>query len=231
MFSVIIAAAGASQRMGGISKQLEKIGDTPVFVMSALKFNCIDEVEEIIITAPESEIARYEKLARNYDVTKLTAVVAGGETRCQSVKNALSAVSEKADFVAIHDGARPLIETDNIRRVLSDAVKYGAAIAATPAVDTIKQAGSNGFIEKTIPRSGLYYAQTPQAFKKKTLLECFEKLGLQAENLTDDSSLAELCGEFVKITEITSPNFKITRPDDLTAARAIFENRKVVKKL
>lgn len=231
MFSVIIAAAGSSQRMGGINKQLEKIGGTPVFVMSALKFNDIEDVSEIIITAPEADLPRYEKIARNYGVTKLSAVVAGGDTRCNSIKNALAAVSPKAEFVAIHDGARPLIETEDIQRVLNDAVKYGAAIAATPAVDTIKQVGSNGFIERTIPRSSLYYAQTPQAFRKKLLTDCFEKLGLQAENATDDSSIVEMCGEYVKITEITSPNFKITRPDDLLLAQAIFENRKVVKKI
>lgn len=231
MFSVIIAAAGSSQRMCGINKQLEKIGDTPVFVMSALKFNSIDEVSEIIITAPEADIARYEKLARNYGVTKLTAVISGGETRCQSVKKALDLVSEKADFVAIHDGARPLIDTEDIERVFADAVKYGAAIVASPAVDTLKLVGSNGFIEKTIPRNNVYYAQTPQVFRRRILMDCFEKIGLQADNATDDSSIAELCGEYVKITEITSPNFKITRPDDLTAAQAIFENRRVVKKI
>lgn len=231
MFSVIIAAAGSATRMGGINKQLEKIGGTPVFVMSALKFNNLESVDEIIIAAPEEDLPRYEKIARNYGVTKLSAVVAGGSNRCNSIKNALNAVSPKCEFVAIHDGARPLIDPEDIQRVLNDALKYNAAIAVAPAVDTIKQVGSNGFIERTIPRSSLYYAQTPQAFSKKLLMDCFEKLGLQAENATDDSSIAEMCGEYVKITEITSPNFKITRPDDLIMAQAIFENRKVVKRI
>lgn len=231
MFSVIIAAAGSSARMGGINKQLEKIGDTPVFVMSALKFDKIECVGEIIIAAPESDAARYEKLARNYGVSKLAGVAAGGDTRFLSIKNALELVSPKAEYIAIHDGARPLIEQEDIERVFADAEKYGAAIAAAPAVDTIKAVGGNGFVERTIPRTGVYCAQTPQVFRRKLFLGCLEKLGLQAENVTDDSSIAELCGEYVKVTEVTSPNFKITRPDDLVAAQAIYNNRKVVKKI
>lgn len=231
MFSVIIAAAGSSTRMDGLNKQLEKIGDTPVFIMSALKFDRLESVGEIIIAAPEADAARFEKLARNYGVSKLTAVVAGGETRFKSIRNALEKVSPKADYIAIHDGARPLIEPEDVERVFADAEKYGAAIAAAPAVDTIKTVGANGFIESTIPRTDAYCAQTPQAFRRKLLLGCLEKLGLQAENVTDDSGIAELCGEYVKVTEVNSPNFKITRPDDLIAAQAIYDNRRVVKKI
>ena len=132
MVSVIIVAAGSSTRMNGVNKQLEKIGETPVFVMSALKFERSKKVGEIIIAAPADDTARFEKLARNFGVTKLAAVVAGGDSRMRSVRNALAAVSSKADFIAIHDGARPLIETEDIDRVISDAEKYNAAIAAAP---------------------------------------------------------------------------------------------------
>ncbi|MDE6031513.1 MAG: 2-C-methyl-D-erythritol 4-phosphate cytidylyltransferase, partial [Oscillospiraceae bacterium] len=201
--------------MQGVNKQLAKIGDTPVFVMSALKFERSQKVDEIIIAAPADEVERYEKLARNFGVTKLKAVVAGGDTRVLSVKNALEKISSRADFVAIHDGARPLIETEDIDRVLSDAERYDCAIAAAPASDTIKVAGSNGFIEETVPRKKVYYAQTPQAFRRDLYLECLEKLGSRADDATDDSSIMELCGKYVRITEITSCNMKITRPEDL----------------
>ncbi len=229
MVSVIIVAAGASSRMNGVNKQLEKIGETPVFVMSALKFERSEKVGEIIIAAPEDDTARYEKLARNFGVTKLAAVVAGGETRMRSVRNALAAVSAKFDYIAIHDGARPLIETEDIDRVIADAEKYNAAIAAAPAVDTIKAVGSGGFIESTPPRGNLYYAQTPQVFRKKLYLECLEKSDQTAlESVTDDSSVLELCGEYVRITEINGCNMKITRPEDLTAAEAIYNNKRTV---
>lgn len=227
--SVIIVAAGSSSRMNGVNKQLEKIGDTPVFVMSALKFERSEMTDEIIIAAPGEEVSRYEKLARNFGVSKLSAVVAGGDTRANSVRNALEAVSPKADYIAVHDGARPLIETSEIERVFADAEKYNAAIAAVPATDTVKSVGSNGFVEETPQRGKLYYAQTPQVFKKSLYMSCLEKLGAQAENVTDDSSILELCGEYVRITEINCCNMKITRPDDLAAAEAVFGNRKTVK--
>ncbi len=215
--------------MGGVNKQLAKIGDTPVFVMSALKFERSEKVDEIIIAAPSDEAERYEKLARNFGVTKLKAVTAGGETRMLSVKNALKLISPRTDFIAVHDGARPLITTEDIDRVISDAERYDAAIAAAPAADTIKVVGSNGFIEETVPRKKTYCAQTPQIFRKELYKECLEKLGSRAANVTDDSSILEMCGKYVKITETESCNMKITRPDDLEMANAVFMNRKTVK--
>ena len=225
MVSVIIVAAGSSTRMNGVKKQLEKIGGTSVFVMSALKFDRSEKVGEIIIAAPEGDTALYEKLAREGGVSKLTAVAAGGETRMGSVRNCLEKVSANAEYIAIHDGARPLIETDEIERVFADAEKYGAAIAAVPAVDTIKEVGGNGFIVSTPPRGGLYYAQTPQVFRKSLYLSCLEKAGGAADRVTDDASILELCGEHVKITEISGCNMKITRPDDLIMAEALYRSR------
>lgn len=215
--------------MGGVNKQLEKIADTPVFIMSALKFDKIDKVGEIIIVAPADEKSRYEKLAANFGISKLAAIVAGGDTRFKSVKNALEAVSPKADYIAVHDGARPLIEREDIERIFADAEKYNAAIAAVPATDTVKTVASNGFVESTRPRERLYYAQTPQVFQKKLYLACLEKIGQRAEQVTDDSSILELAGEYVKVTEVQSYNPKITRPDDLIAAQAIYDNRRTVK--
>ena len=229
MVSEIIVAAGNSTRMGGINKQLEKIGGTPVFVMSALRFERSEKVSEIIIAAPEEELSHYEKLARSFGVTKLSAVTAGGETRFKSVKKALESTSPETEFIAIHDGARPLIDTEEIERVFADAEKYNAAIAAIPATDTVKSVGEDGFIQETIPRSKLWYAQTPQVFRKKLYMSCLEKIGSRAEALTDDSSILEMCGEYVRVTEIKCSNLKITRPDDLTAADAIYTNKKAVK--
>lgn len=210
--------------MEGINKQLEKIADTPVFVMSALKFERSEKVSEIVIAAPENEVSRYEQLARDYGISKLSAVVAGGDTRFKSVRNALEVISPKTEYIAIHDGARPLIDTEDIERVFADAEKYGAAIAAAPAVDTIKAVGG-GFIEETVPREKLWYAQTPQVFRKKLYLSCLEKIGSRAESVTDDSSILEMCGEPVRVTEIKSNNLKITRPEDLYAAAAIYRRR------
>lgn len=225
MFSVIILAAGASLRMSGVNKQLSEIGGVPVFIMSALKFDRCEKTAEIIIAAPEEFCEKYRELAVRFGVKKLKCVVCGGKTRFESVKNALSAVSKTCGFIAVHDGARPLIDTADIERVFADAEKFGAAIAACRAVDTVKVVDESGFIVKTPPREKLFYAQTPQAFRRDLFEKCAEKLG--ENEVTDDASVLELCGERVKITEISACNMKITRPDDLAAARAVFESREV----
>ena len=224
MVSVIILAAGSSNRMKGVNKQLEQIGGVPVFVMSGLKFQHSEKVGEIIISAPKGCSEEYRAVAEKYGITKLSAVTEGGDTRFLSMKKALSEVSEKADFIAIHDGARPLIGTAEIEKVFSDAETYGAAIAAVPATDTVKVSDGNGFVENTPKRSRLYYAQTPQVFRRELLFDCIERAENRAEEFTDDSSILELCGEKVKLTEIDCCNMKITRKEDLTAARAIFES-------
>ena len=225
MFSVIILAAGASLRMGGVNKQLSEIGGVPVFIMSALKFDRCEKTAEIIIAAPEEFCEKYRELAVRFGVKKLSCVVCGGRTRFESAKNALSAANKSCDFIAVHDGARPLIDTADIERVFADAEKFGAAIAACRAVDTVKVVDESGFIVKTPPRENLYYAQTPQAFRRDLFEKCAEKIG--EREVTDDASVLELCGERVKITEISSCNMKITRPDDLAAARAVFGEREV----
>ena len=223
MFSVIILAAGASLRMGGVNKQLSEIGGVPVFIMSALKFDKSEKTAEIIIAAPEEYCEKYRELAEKFGVKKLKCVVCGGKTRFESVKNALKYAGN--EYIAVHDGARPLIDTSDIERVFADAEKFGAAIAACRAVDTVKIADENGFIVKTPPRENLWYAQTPQAFQRDLFEKGTEKIG--ENEVTDDASVLEICGERVKITEIYSCNMKITRPDDLAAARAVFESREV----
>lgn len=225
MFSVIILAAGASLRMSGINKQLSEIGGVPVFIMSALKFDRCEKTAEIIIAAPEEFCENYRELAERFGVKKLSRVVCGGRTRFESVKNALSAADKSCDFIAVHDGARPLIDEKDIERVFADAEKFGAAIAACKAVDTVKVVDESGFIVNTPPRENLFYAQTPQAFRRDLFEKCAREIG--EREVTDDASVLELCGERVKITEISSCNLKITRPDDLAAARAVFEIRKI----
>ena len=225
MFSVIILAAGASLRMGGVNKQLSEIGGVPVFIMSTLKFDQCEKTAEIIIAAPEEFCEKYRELAVRFGVKKLKCVVCGGRTRFESVKNALSASDKSCGFIAVHDGARPLIDEKDIERVFADAERFGAAIAACQAVDTVKIVDESGFIVKTPPRENLFYAQTPQAFRRDLFEKCAAKIG--EREVTDDASVLEFCGERVKITEISSCNMKITRPDDLAAARAVLESREV----
>lgn len=218
MFSAIILAGGNSTRMNGINKQLALLDGIPVAVRSALAFERSSLVDEIILAVPQGEQQDYYALLREHLVTKLKTVTIGGATRFLSVKNALSECS--CEYIAIHDGARPLITTEDIDRVLNDAVNYGASIAAAPVTDTIKKC-SNGMVENTPDRSVLYAAQTPQAFRRELYISCVERLGSRAEGLTDDSALLELCGEDVHITPVTACNMKVTRPQDLAIAAAV----------
>lgn len=224
MFSALILAGGSASRMNGINKQLTLLDGVPVVIRSALAFQRSAMVSEIILAVPAGQEERYRSLCQEYGVDKLRAVTAGGSTRALSVKRALEQVSPECGYIAIHDGARPLIPTEDIDRVLSDAVESGGAIAAAPVTDTIKQC-SDGFVGSTPDRSTLYAAQTPQAFRKELYLSCLERLGSRAESLTDDSALLELCGEQVHITPVTACNMKITRPQDIAIAEAVLRQK------
>lgn len=225
MFSAIVLAAGSSTRMGGINKQLAEIGGMPVFVMSAMVFEKSPLVSEIIIASPEGRAEEYTDIAAKYPLTKLKKVVSGGATRALSVKNALSHVSAGIEFISVHDGARPLITTAESDKVLSAAMEYGAAIAAIPATDTVKRS-ENGYVAETPTRETLYYAQTPQAFRRDIYERCIDILGERIAEATDDSSILEMCGERVRIVPIGCCNMKVTRPEDLSAAQAIYNDRK-----
>lgn len=218
MVSAIILAGGSSTRMNGVNKQLAALEGIPVVVRSALAFEHSALVDEIILAAPQGEEKDYYSLLREHFVTKLKTVTTGGRTRALSVMNALGECT--CEYIAIHDGARPLISTEDIDRVLNDAVNYGASIAAAQVTDTIKKC-SNGIIENTLDRDMLYAAQTPQAFRRELYLSCVERLGSRADELTDDSSLLEACGEEVHITPVTACNMKVTRPQDLAIAAAV----------
>lgn len=207
--------------MNGINKQLALLDGIPVVIRSALAFENSAQAGEIILAVPAGEEERYAALCSQYGITKLKAAVHGGATRFLSVKNALEYVSAGYAYIAIHDGARPLISTADIDRVLTDAVQYGSAIAAAPVTDTIKQV-SGGAITSTPDRSTLYAAQTPQAFRRELYASCMEKLGSRAEELTDDSALLELCGEPVHITPVTACNMKVTRPEEPGDSRSCF---------
>lgn len=220
MFSALILAGGSSSRMNGINKQLAILDGIPVIIRSLLSFQRSEMVSGIILTVPAGEEEYYRSLCKAHNITKLSAVTAGGSTRAVSVRNALAFVPPECEYIAIHDGARPLITTADTERVLSDAVEYGASIAAAPVTDTIKQC-SGGCVEATPDRSSLFAAQTPQAFRKSLYVSCVEQLGGRADSLTDDSALLELCGERVHVTPVTACNMKITRPQDIAIAQAV----------
>ncbi len=215
MVSVLIMSAGSSSRMNGVDKQLLELDGKPVLRRSVEAFLGISEIGEILVVSGEAAAEGYRKALEGLPVR---VVAKGGATRQQSVFGGMEEVSPEADFVAIHDGARPLVRKEDIRRVLEDAGKYGAAVLGVRVKDTIKET-ENGIICGTPDRSRLFQVQTPQVFRKQEYLEAM-KTALQ-ENLdfTDDAQLFERTGRLVHLTEGSYSNLKITTPEDLYAAK------------
>ena len=223
--SAIIACAGGFTRMEGVNKQLYCLGGIPVAVRSMLVFQNLDEVTEIIVSARECDIDEFRSLAEKHGITKLKAVVKGGETRQQSIFNAYSEVSKETRFVAVHDGARPLADPEKIKRCIKDAYIFGGAALGVPVKDTIKYV-EGGLITDTPDRSRLYITQTPQIFRKDVYVKGINFANDHMLDFTDDCQLAEAVGVKVCMTESDYRNIKITTPEDLAVAEAILASVK-----
>lgn len=235
---VIIPAAGLGTRMAPIpagakgkqkqappSKQFTELGGTPILIHTLRTFATIDPVNEIWIALRENEIAgfrtRLESNAKDI-LKKKVELVAGGEHRQQSVENALKAISAAADdIVLVHDAVRPFVTREIIEEVIEAAQKYGAAIAALPAVDTVKQVertAEGALIKATIPRAGIVMAQTPQGFRYGVIKKAFDEASADGFLGTDEASLVERSGHDVAVVMGAPRNIKITAPADMELA-------------
>ncbi len=223
--SAIIVAAGQSTRMGGeISKQFLLIDGVPVIVRTLKAFELAGSVHEIVIAAREEDIPQMYALVQDYEITKVKQIVTGGETRQESVFHAIAQTDEQADFLAIHDGARPLVRPQEIDQVVEAAVEHGAAALGVPVKDTIKRIDENGKILETPERSALWAVQTPQVFSRTLYLRAVEQAGETAANLTDDCQLIERTGDPVYLVQGAYSNLKITTPEDVYAAEGILKS-------
>ena len=226
--SAIIAAGGSSLRFDGtLTKQMTPVCGAPLIVHTLQAFEKAECINEIIICAKRSEVECYEELCRLHGITKVSAVVAGGNTRQESVLNGLKAVSDKSKYVAISDGARCLITPEQISSVCLAAYKYGAATAAHKSTDTVKISDSKGFIDKTIDRNTVWLAQTPQLFKTK-LYRAAAYTALKKEyDATDDNMVVEYVKYPIRLVECGTQNIKVTTIDDMIMAQSILESRMV----
>jgi 2-C-methyl-D-erythritol 4-phosphate cytidylyltransferase len=154
-------------------------------------------------------------------------LVEGGARRCDTVAAALAAVSEEAEFVAVHDAARPCVTAEMIDAVFAEAVKSGAAILAAPVTGTLKRVGESKVVEATESRAGLYEAQTPQVFRKDLLLNAYSGLEGKDEDITDEAQAVERTGHPVAVVTSDQTNLKITTKADMTLAAAILKARPV----
>lgn len=218
--SAIIAAAGNSSRMGDVgNKQFLSLAGKPVLVHTLLAFAGIEEVREILIVTRGEDIPAVEKLVKQYAIPKVTGVLAGGATRQESVYRGL--LQAKEERVLIHDGARPFVTGEEIRRVLEALKTEAAAAPGVPVKDTIKQLDSKGYIQKTLPREELCSIQTPQGFWTREIIAAHRRAEEEGYSSTDDCALAEWTGISVRVVMGNYHNIKITTPEDLIPAEAI----------
>lgn len=229
--SAVILAAGSGERFSAdVKKQLYELDGIPVAVRTLIAFENSDVIDEIVLVVRSDEIDVMHDLALKYGITKLRSVIAGGASRQESSLIGFDAVNPKADFVAFHDGARCLVTDEVIKAVVSDAMKYGAAVAAEKAVDTVKIASDDGFVSDTPDRKKIWLAKTPQVFMANMYRAGAYMARKDGATVTDDAMLAERLGFKVKLTDCGHENIKITTQDDVSVALAIIGKRKAAEK-
>lgn len=215
--SAVIVSAGNSSRMGGINKQFFNICGMPVIAHSIKAFQDCNLINEIVIVTRENDIDEVNEVVKDYSFSKVVAVVVGGETRQLSVLNGIKAVSNDAEYIAIHDGARPLVTQKVIVDTLNCAIEFNAATTGVKVIDTIKIVDENENIIDTPDRAFLRAVQTPQIFNKSLYLNAVGNVP-NSKDFTDDCKLIEAFGHKVKIVDGDYENIKITTPSDIEIA-------------
>jgi len=225
--SVILPAAGLGTRMGRVQpekagtsrKQFMLLDGQPILIHTVRKFIASPRITEIVIALRSEDIEWARELLSKESQTKPIRLVEGGESRQQSVENALNSLSPDTDFVAIHDAVRPFIDLAIIEKVIEQAAETGAAIVGIVPVDTVKQVHLNK-IRQTLTRERLILTQTPQVFRYDLLKMAFEKAREDQFTGTDESSLVERLEQIeVSVVPGSDRNIKITRPTDMELAR------------
>ncbi len=222
--SAVVAAAGSSSRMGGEDKLFCEVRGVPVLARTLLELESSEYISEIIIVTREESMDKVKRLCFEYSIDKLAYVVKGGDTRAESVYNGVLAADKAAQFIAVHDGARPFVTQALIRNTFEAAKKYSAALPALPLTDTIKRVEKD-FAVATEDRSDLMGAQTPQIFRAEMIKAALCSACEKGQRVTDDASALELLGAACAVVPGDRFNIKITTAEDLVFAEAIAAER------
>lgn len=223
---VIIAAAGVASRMGGTDKQLMSLLGIPVIVRTLKRFELSDDISRIIIVTKPESINKMQLLAEKYMISKVTDIVEGGSSRQESVMRGMERLAETEKKVLIHDGARPFVSSKMISDCVAALSEADCVLCAQKINDTVKLCDENGRVTATLDRRCLFSAQTPQGVDAKLYKEACDT----AENLsafTDDASIMEAAGLYVKIVAGSAENIKITSPEDIALAEAIIKGEEI----
>lgn len=214
--AAIIVAAGSSRRMG-FDKLLAPLAGKPVLQHSIQAFVDCDHVTDIIVVCPED---RFDTLDLEFS-HKIIQRVDGGADRHDSVAAGLALLSDDTDYVAVHDGARPLITCEQIARVLQAAAEHSGATSARPVTETVKRADSEGRVTESVSRDNLWLMETPQIFRASLLADAYRVIQLKGKRVTDEVSAMELIGHHTYLVSNPGPNPKITYPQDIEQAERL----------
>jgi len=211
----VIPGAGRGERLGSpFPKAFLPLGGAPLLVHAVRPFQECVEVEEIVVVVPPDHLGEAEELCRRFRFDKVRAVVEGGVRRQDSVRCGLDALTAE-EIVVVHDAARPLLSAGLVTRVIEAARRSGAATAALPVYETVKQVDPAGVVERTLDREGLWLAQTPQAFRVPLLREAHRRAQEEGIEATDDAALVERLGHRVEVVPGERENVKVTTRQDL----------------
>lgn len=225
MVSAIIVAGGSSRRMG-FDKLFAELAGKPVIWHSLKAFSECAEVDEIILVVREDRKADFEKLIESEKLPKVGQIIGGGAERHLSVWNGLKSVESRGcEFVAIHDGARPLTTPALIGQCLEMAREHGAACCASPIPDTVKRVSVEQMVAESVERAGLWAMQTPQVFSSGLILQAYASLMAKHEMVTDEVSAVQKLGKKIALLKNEDWNFKITFPHDLELAEHVISLR------
>ena len=225
MNSAIIVAAGKGTRMGaGVDKLFLEVAGRPVVAHTWQRFDDAKCIREIILVVRPDRRKLFDELAAKFRFQKPFRIVDGGEERQDSVWNGLEALSATAEVVAIHDAARPCVSEELITATIKRAEETGAAVAAQPVTDTIKESADGRLVERTLDRSKLWAVQTPQTFRVDVIRRALTEVRRRRLIFTDDTAACELIGQPVRLVSRLTPNPKVTVPGDLPLVETLLRN-------
>lgn len=225
--TALIPAAGMGRRMGrAVAKQFLPLGDKPMLAHTLLSFQRASEIDEIIpILSKEDMESCLRDVIEQYHVTKVKTLVVGGKERQDSVMNGLQKLEKDAAIVLVHDGVRPFVTHEMIKKSIDLAKKGECVAVGVPLKDTIKEVDDKRMVRHTLERSRLWAIQTPQTFPVKLLKRAYEEAYKHNTYGTDDAMLVERSGCKVRVIMGSYENIKITTPEDLILAEEILKRR------
>jgi len=216
----VVPAAGCGRRLGKKTrKPFITLGGKPLIVHALKTLSSARPINAIIVAVEKPYIKRLLNIIKRYRIGKVRAVVAGGRTRFESVRNCIKEAGPSFDIILIHDAARPFVDSRLVGDSIKAAHRHGGCVVAVPESDTVKLSNGKGFVKNTLDRNLIYRAQTPQAFRAGIIRKAY--LSKRRKNVTDDASLVEAAGLKVKILEGSWTNIKITTKEDLKIGGAL----------